>query len=383
MVLINQMRPINSFPVQTIDPIRQSVGVQPAPAQPAPQAAPQINVPTPGAGAQLGSQGTVSKQFVPQSSNQLQNYLMSQNVHGAGNTNFQMNNGAQGVGPVAGFQGFQQNGNVPFQQLGAGPTFAGNALGGGNQFVQNGAYANNNGQVANASMNGQLGQAMGPGTSQVQSQGQQNPNNNNYGYLAPFQQPNQWLQPQNAGYGIAGTNPTFQPSMPGAYYSNQGNPNATGNAPPAGSPNGSSFQGPGQGYAYGSGGYPGYIQPPAYGNGITTTPSGTMSDVNAKTNINPAEEQIQDFLKNLGVYSYDYKDKKFGDKTYVSPMAQELEKSEIGKSMVVDTPEGKMVDYARGAGVQLAATAMLNHKVNELEKKFSNLLKEKVNARRK
>jgi hypothetical protein len=48
-------------------------------------------------------------------------------------------------------------------------------------------------------------------------------------------------------------------------------------------------------------------------------------------------------------------------------MAQELEKSELGRRLVKDTPSGKMVDYGRGLGTMLAAIADMNSRVKELE----------------
>ena len=95
-----------------------------------------------------------------------------------------------------------------------------------------------------------------------------------------------------------------------------------------------------------------------------------MSDENAKTEIKPGAKQIESFLEAMKAHSYEYKDKeKHGAGKHVSPMAQELEKTELGKSMVVDTPEGKMVDYGKGFGAMLAANAALHERVKKLEGK--------------
>jgi hypothetical protein len=80
------------------------------------------------------------------------------------------------------------------------------------------------------------------------------------------------------------------------------------------------------------------------------------------------KKDIQDFVKAIGYHKYTYKDHKFGEGEYVSPMAQELEKTALGKDMVIDTPEGKMVNYARGFGTMLATAGMLNERLDELEK---------------
>lgn len=101
------------------------------------------------------------------------------------------------------------------------------------------------------------------------------------------------------------------------------------------------------------------------------------SDVNSKQNIKGAESELQDFLNNLGVYSYEYKDPKYGEGRRISPMAQEIEKSDLGKTAISTNEEGyKVVDYGKLMGTQLAALALLNHKYNELESQLKNAVKE-------
>lgn len=99
------------------------------------------------------------------------------------------------------------------------------------------------------------------------------------------------------------------------------------------------------------------------------------SDRDLKKNLEEDPEKLDEFLNAIKAYEYEYKDKEHGEGKYISPMAQDLEKSEIGKSMVLDTPEGKMVDYGRAAGSMLAATAMLNNKVDDLEEQLAEALK--------
>lgn len=94
------------------------------------------------------------------------------------------------------------------------------------------------------------------------------------------------------------------------------------------------------------------------------------SDENLKKNIKPAGKEVQSFLDALEAHKYSYKDPaKDGEGEYVSPMAQDLEKTPMGDSMVIDTPRGKMVDYGRGFGAVLAAQAELNKRLKSLEKK--------------
>lgn len=81
-------------------------------------------------------------------------------------------------------------------------------------------------------------------------------------------------------------------------------------------------------------------------------------------------KKLQEFVDSLGTHKYNYKNPEHGDASYISPMAQEMEKSELGKGMVVDTPEGKMVHYGRAGGVMLATAAMLNERMKEIEAKL-------------
>lgn len=93
-----------------------------------------------------------------------------------------------------------------------------------------------------------------------------------------------------------------------------------------------------------------------------------LSDGNAKTDKSGGNGKVNEFLNALQAYTYKYKEpEKFGQGQQLGVMAQDLEKSDIGKSMVMDTPEGKMVDYAKGAGAMLASQAMLNERLQKLE----------------
>lgn len=104
---------------------------------------------------------------------------------------------------------------------------------------------------------------------------------------------------------------------------------------------------------------------------------GGMSDKNSKTNIKDAKPEVQDFLDSVGSpKKYEYKDSKkdhpmAGEGEHISPMAQDLEKTSMGKGMVKDTPDGKIVDYAKGFGAMLAAQGEINERLKALEGKGS------------
>lgn len=99
----------------------------------------------------------------------------------------------------------------------------------------------------------------------------------------------------------------------------------------------------------------------------------SFSDENLKTDIKDGSKAIRSFLDHISAHEYRYKDDAqgmpvAGKGRYVSPMAQELEKTELGKDMVMDTPEGKVVDYGKGFGAMLAANADLHDRLKRLER---------------
>lgn len=95
------------------------------------------------------------------------------------------------------------------------------------------------------------------------------------------------------------------------------------------------------------------------------------SDENQKTEITSGDRSVSKFLNSINAWEYEYKHPELdGGGKFVSPMAQELEKTELGKQAVIETPRGKMVNYQRLSGLQLAAIAMLNERLNKFELKL-------------
>lgn len=94
------------------------------------------------------------------------------------------------------------------------------------------------------------------------------------------------------------------------------------------------------------------------------------SDRRAKTEIKGSKKDIEQFLSKLKPYKYKYKQGEYGEgKQHYGIMAQDLEKSDVGKSFVINTPHGKMVHSGLGFGAVLAAQKMLHDKVKKLEAK--------------
>lgn len=95
-----------------------------------------------------------------------------------------------------------------------------------------------------------------------------------------------------------------------------------------------------------------------------------LSDENAKKNIKDGDAKVTELLEHSKPHAYNYKDPNqpgAGTGEYVSPMAQDLEKSEIGSQMVQNTPNGKEVDYGKGMGAMLAAQSQLHERIKQLE----------------
>jgi hypothetical protein len=95
----------------------------------------------------------------------------------------------------------------------------------------------------------------------------------------------------------------------------------------------------------------------------------SASDKRSKKNIRHAKD-LDAMLERLKPYEYEYKEP---DHPLRAPgrrhgvMAQDLEKSELGKAMVKDTPEGKVVNYGQHAGTMMAAIARVHERVAALE----------------
>lgn len=91
------------------------------------------------------------------------------------------------------------------------------------------------------------------------------------------------------------------------------------------------------------------------------------SDRDLKTAIQPAGAQLDEMLDALEPYTYAYRDTKHGDGVRAGIMAQDLERSELGRDIVLDTVDGKMLDGQRALSAALAALARLNQRIRVLE----------------
>ena len=92
-----------------------------------------------------------------------------------------------------------------------------------------------------------------------------------------------------------------------------------------------------------------------------------LSDKKLKKKVKSAKpratrEDVGELLDSLRAYNYEYKKEEYGKGRRLGIMAQDLEKTKLGKKAVVDTPVGKVVDVWKGLGIALAAQAYLNKK---------------------
>lgn len=93
-------------------------------------------------------------------------------------------------------------------------------------------------------------------------------------------------------------------------------------------------------------------------NGITAAAT-YFSDLRLKTDIKSIPKADLDEMKShLKAYSYSYKNKKHGDGEWIGVMAQDLEKSKLGKTLVIENEAGeKMIDVNKVLSLFLATMA--------------------------
>lgn len=94
-----------------------------------------------------------------------------------------------------------------------------------------------------------------------------------------------------------------------------------------------------------------------------------MSDENKKEGVKSGGKEARTFMDALNAKAYWYKDPKYGKGKQVGVMAQDLEKSPMGKQAVVDTPQGKVVHSGKLATAVAAGLADVNKRLEKVEGK--------------
>lgn len=107
---------------------------------------------------------------------------------------------------------------------------------------------------------------------------------------------------------------------------------------------------------------------------LPTFPTSVYSDARMKQDVQP----VRQMMDQLAPYTFRYRSESGAgnpfepQKRYLGVMAQDLEKSPLGQTMVENTPMGKTIDVGKGVGAFLAATADLNRRLNALERRKKN-----------
>lgn len=95
-----------------------------------------------------------------------------------------------------------------------------------------------------------------------------------------------------------------------------------------------------------------------------------MSDRRLKTNIEANPEALYAAFDTVNPYKFNYTNKLFGSGDYYGVMAQDLEKSEAGRSLVVNTEAGKAIDTNKAISMLLAHQAVLVKEIKALKAKI-------------
>jgi hypothetical protein len=94
------------------------------------------------------------------------------------------------------------------------------------------------------------------------------------------------------------------------------------------------------------------------------------SDERIKEDVEPGDDHVRELLEKLSAHSYRYKDEEeHGPGKRVGIMAQDLEQTEAGKSLVREIHGVKHVDVPGATGLTLAAQSYLHRRIKALEEK--------------
>jgi hypothetical protein len=97
----------------------------------------------------------------------------------------------------------------------------------------------------------------------------------------------------------------------------------------------------------------------------TAAGAAVLSDERLKTDIQDGQHEMEEMLDQLSPKSYAYKNPEHGQGPQVGIMAQDLEQSPLGQSMVTETGEGKAI--TPNLSTLLASQGMLHQRLKKLE----------------
>lgn len=86
------------------------------------------------------------------------------------------------------------------------------------------------------------------------------------------------------------------------------------------------------------------------------------SDKKLKEGISDADDDVEEMMSKLDAKKYNYKDDP-EKKEHMGILAQDLEKSPMGKALVIETPKGKAVDIAKALGAMMAVQSTIHKRL--------------------
>lgn len=92
------------------------------------------------------------------------------------------------------------------------------------------------------------------------------------------------------------------------------------------------------------------------------------SDMNVKKNIEDGSKDTRSFLEAISPKKYEYTEDKYGQGKYLGFLAQDMEKSKMGKEMVMEVGGVKHIDTWKALSAALASLADMHGRVKKLEK---------------
>jgi hypothetical protein len=98
------------------------------------------------------------------------------------------------------------------------------------------------------------------------------------------------------------------------------------------------------------------------GGGLGLAGMAMFSDEDLKDDISDADKDSDKMISKLNPKSFKYKDDP-DEETHYGIIAQDLEKSPMGKSLVIDTPKGKAIDIPRALAAVMAVQSTMDKRL--------------------
>jgi uncharacterized coiled-coil protein SlyX len=98
--------------------------------------------------------------------------------------------------------------------------------------------------------------------------------------------------------------------------------------------------------------------------GLVAGGIGMGSDENLKDDVKDDDGEAQKMIDNLKAKSFSYKDDP-EKKTQLGILAQDMEKSPMGKAVVIETPKGKGLDIGKTLSAMMAVQSVMNKRLKK------------------